>query len=89
MRNSTVFRHYPSLNWFSHDLQVSFELNPDVVDYVIFRPHKYKTNMATQKSGVSGIPTGAPVTLYMPTTTPTLDNNNKWGESTLVLWEGS
>ena len=59
-----------------------FELNPDVVDYVIFRPHKYKTNMATQKSGVSGIPTGAPVTLYMPTTTPTLDNNNKWGEST-------
>ena len=53
-----------------------FELNPDVIDYVVFRPHKYKTNMA----GGNGIPTGAPVTLYMPTTTPTLDNNNKWGE---------
>ena len=57
-----------------------FELNPDVVDYVIFRPHKYVTNM----SGTSGNPTGAPVTLYMPTTTPTLDNNNKWGEKTFA-----
>ena len=51
------------------------ELNTTDVDYVIFTPHEYVAN----SQGGNGPATGAPVVLYMPTSTPALSNDNEFG----------
>lgn len=54
------------------------ELNEGQVDYMMFTPHEYKSNM----SGDSGPQTGNTVVLYMPNSTPSTQNTNSWGEFT-------
>ena len=56
-------------------------LNTNVVDYVIFTPHAYRSN----KAGANGPKTGEAVVLYMPETTPSMSNPNGWGA---VSFEG-
>ena len=50
-------------------------LNTNVVDYVIFTPHAYRSN----KAGANGPKTGEAVVLYMPESTPSMSNPNGWG----------
>lgn len=54
------------------------ELNEGQVDYMMFTPHKYKSNV----SGESGPQTGDSIVLYMPNSTPSTQNTNSWGEFT-------
>lgn len=45
------------------------------VDYVVFRPHEFRSNA----SGEDGPPVAEPVVLYMPNSTPAVGNMNNWG----------
>ena len=66
------------------------ELNTGDVDYVIFTPHQYVANSGKDSAGRSGRDlarggfngpaTGAPVVLYMPTSTPSVTNTNSFGD---------
>ena len=54
------------------------ELNEGQVDYMLFTPHKYRSNI----SGESGPQTDNSIILYMPNSTPSSQNTNSWGEFT-------
>lgn len=56
-------------------LKYPLDLNTSDVDWVSFTSHKYQSNA----SGVVGAPTGAAITLYMPTSTPAMRNENPHG----------
>ena len=63
-------------------LRYPSELNPSVVDYVVFTPEEYRTNnsYAGQSSGFAGAPSsGQSIVLYMPNSTPAVGNENSWG----------
>ncbi|QBP05997.1 hypothetical protein [Synechococcus phage S-B68] len=59
------------------------ELNEDDVDYITFRSFEYRTNKAyegqSQAGGVSGPGQGSTIVLYMPTTTPAMNQGADWG----------
>lgn len=58
------------------------ELNSNAVDYVVFRSEEYRTNRQTAGGNgpAAGAPTqGASIALYMPTSTPSLNQSNDWG----------
>lgn len=72
-------------------LQYPLDMNTVSVDYVVFRPMKYRTNNSPNPGGpissavsgggqgpAAGSPTGPPVVLYMPLSTPSVSNNNGW-----------
>ena len=59
-------------------LKYPSELNEGQVDYMLFTPHKYRSNI----SGQSGPQTDSSVVLYMPNSTPSTQNTNSWGEFT-------
>lgn len=69
------------------------ELVPANVDYVTFRPFQYRTNQDIAFSDVNGGggPSSAapavaePIVLFMPTSTPAVDNQNGWNA---VKFEG-
>jgi len=69
-------------------LKYPLELNEGQSDYMVFQAHQYRTNNAVagqsqgNRGGVNGPAEGSPIVLYMPTTTPTVSNDQSWqGES--------
>ena len=68
------------------------ELNSNAVDYVVFRSEEYRTNRQTAGGNgpTAGAPTqGASIALYMPTSTPSVNQTNDWGVKvrvSMVLW---
>ena len=59
------------------------ELNPGDVDYVTFQSFEYRTNKKfegqSQAGGVSGPAQGNTIILYMPSTTPAVNQGADWG----------
>jgi len=65
-------------------LKYPLELNEGQSDYMVFQAHQYRTNNAVagqsqgNRGGVNGPAEGSPIVLYMPTTTPTVSNDQSW-----------
>ena len=57
-------------------MRYPLELNQIDTDYVVFTHHEYRSNASGESPG----PEGAPITLYMPNTTPTIGQQQDWGE---------
>ena len=60
-------------------MRYPLELNQIDTDYVTFSHHEYASNA----SGASPPAAGAPIVLYMPNTTPTMGQQQNWGEQRL------
>lgn len=56
-------------------LKYPLELNEGQVDYVSFTHHKYQSN----KVGATAPAEGSPIILYMPASTPAMNQGNNWG----------
>lgn len=56
-------------------LKYPLELNEGQVDYVSFTHHKYQSN----KVGATAPAEGSPIVLYMPASTPAMNQGNNWG----------
>lgn len=67
-------------------LKYPLELNEGQSDYMIFQAHQYRTNNAVagqsagNAGGTPGPAEGAPIVLYMPTTTPAVSNDQSWNQ---------
>ena len=62
-------------------LRYPSDLNPSVVDYVVFSPEEYRTNQSYpgQESNFGSAPSsGQSIVLYMPNSTPAVGNENSW-----------
>ena len=62
-------------------LRYPSDLNPSVVDYVVFTPEEYRTNQqyTGQASNFGSAPSsGQSIVLYMPNSTPAVGNENSW-----------
>ena len=57
-------------------MRYPLELNQIDTDYVVFTHHEYASNA----SGESPAPSGSPIVLYMPNTTPTIGQTQDWGD---------
>ena len=58
-------------------------------DYVLFQAHQYRSNNAYpgqggNKGGTSGPAEGQPIILYMPNSTPQVDNGQSWNQKSFV-----
>ena len=65
-------------------LSYPLHVNQGTNDYVLFQAHEYRTNneYAAQSNagGVPGPPKGQPIVLYMPNSTPQVDNGQSWNQ---------
>ena len=56
------------------------DLDTNQVDYVVFRSSEYRTNRKFEGQSEAAPATGGTdITLYMPTTTPSMSQGNDWG----------
>lgn len=67
-------------------LSYPLHVNQGSNDYVLFQAHEYRSNNAYpgqgagNKGGTSGPPMGKPIILYMPNSTPQVNNGQSWSE---------
>lgn len=71
-------------------LSYPIDVNPASNDYVIFRPHQYRSNNAypgqgaNNAGGAEGPPVGSDIILYMPNSTPIMGNTQSWNQQDFV-----
>lgn len=70
-------------------LSYPIHVNDGNNDYVLFQAHQYRSNNAYpgqggNKGGTSGPAEGQPIILYMPNSTPQVDNGQSWNQKSFV-----
>lgn len=70
-------------------LSYPIHVNDGSNDYVLFQAHQYRSNNAYpgqggNKGGTSGPAEGQPIILYMPNSTPQVDNGQSWNQKSFV-----
>ena len=70
-------------------LSYPIHVNDGSNDYVLFQAHQYRSNNAYpgqggNQGGTSGPAEGQPIILYMPNSTPQVDNGQSWNQKSFV-----